>query len=377
MNICFYRRKVNDKHYIYCKILYNSVYCLPFSVGIKLESPKQWQKGRFVGKFAQQYNDRITLIKSDLLQIYNRLVSLKEDITAQKIKDLYQNGEKPPISVLELYKGFIQKKLDDKTLADTTLQKYRLHLQEFEMFCNENHCMALQASNFGMQEVQSYFVFLSKKGNSLVTIRKKIGSLQKAFEEAELSELIPKSKIKAFRIKVRSQRKAIIFLTAKELSKLEQTQMPNERLEKIKDLFLFQCYTGLSFADMARFEFARDVRKEGDVFWLQMQRQKTGTPFFVPLLEKKVFILLEKYKNKLPLLGNGNYNVYLKEVAQVAKIDKPLTTHVGRKTFANAMLAKKGVSFEVLAKMLGHSDTRVTGEHYAQVLKERILKEMI
>jgi site-specific recombinase XerD len=162
-------------------------------------------------------------------------------------------------------------------------------------------------------------------------------------------------------------RKNPVFLTAQELNRLRQYEGV-ERIEKVRDIFLFQCLTGLSFIDMQHLK-QEDVVED----FIVKKRVKTGESQMVPLLPEAKQIL-EKFKNDgkhcFPLISNQKMNSFLKELATIKNIPKPLTTHVGRHTFATLML-EKGLPLETLSHILGHSSTNTT-KIYAKMLVSKI-----
>jgi site-specific recombinase XerD len=172
-------------------------------------------------------------------------------------------------------------------------------------------------------------------------------------------------------IKIRKKTKDVMFLTESEIHRIMSKKMVG-RLEKVRDLFLFQCFTGLSYSDMAN--LTKDdfnVNNKGQVY-VKKTRQKTGVIYLVVLLDdaKKI---AEKYGYSLPVLSNQRYNSYLKEIKDLCHISKPLHTHIGRHTAATYLL-NKGIPIETVAKILGHSDIKQT-QHYAKLLDDSVFKE--
>lgn len=172
-------------------------------------------------------------------------------------------------------------------------------------------------------------------------------------------------------IKIRKKTKDVMFLTESEIHRIMSKKMVG-RLEKVRDLFLFQCFTGLSYSDMAN--LTKDdfnVNNKGQVY-VKKTRQKTGVIYLVVLLDDAKRIA-EKYGYSLPILSNQRYNSYLKEIKDLCHISKPLHTHIGRHTAATYLL-NKGIPIETVAKILGHSDIRQT-QHYAKLLDDSVFKE--
>lgn len=161
------------------------------------------------------------------------------------------------------------------------------------------------------------------------------------------------------------------YLTAEEVKKIETAEINNNRAEKARDLFLFQCYTGFAYAELAKFDFTKVVERNGK-FIVHDTRQKTDESFYIVLLSPAVNIL-KKYNFKLPIISIQQYNVQLKALATLARLEKSLTSHMARHTFA-VMVLNHGVRIETVAKMLGHSNIKTT-QLYAQILNTEVEKE--
>ena len=143
----------------------------------------------------------------------------------------------------------------------------------------------------------------------------------------------------------------------------------------MRDVFVFQTYTCLAYKDLADFDLSKGKKcKDGRIIY-SSKRGKTGEEFTFLVL-KPAMAVLNKYGGKLPVLSNVNYNKYLKVVAQAAGIDKPITTHWARHTGATILL-NEGVDMETVAKILGHSSTRITRSTYAKLLDTTVADKML
>lgn len=158
------------------------------------------------------------------------------------------------------------------------------------------------------------------------------------------------------------------YLTDDELARVQKFRTEDPSTQRARDLFLFQCYTGLAYADMAKFDFGRIEKRDGK-FVIRDVRQKTGEDYYIVLLSPALKIL-RKYKNKLPLVSNQKYNMALKAVAAGAGLKKTLTSHMGRHTFATYCL-NHGISLETLAPMMGHSSIKST-QIYAKMINKTV-----
>ena len=170
-------------------------------------------------------------------------------------------------------------------------------------------------------------------------------------------------------VRINKGEKEVEFLTESEISVIRMKKMHTERLEKVRDLFLFQCFTGLAYVDLA--ELRKEDYQKNDLgqVYIRKKRSKTGVVYTTVLFEDAIKIA-EKYDYELPVLSNQKYNTYLKEIQDICGITKPLHTHIGRHTFCTYML-NKGVSMDVVAKMAGHTTTKQT-KHYAKLLDNSV-----
>lgn len=173
------------------------------------------------------------------------------------------------------------------------------------------------------------------------------------------------------------------FLTMEEVTRITQKEFAILRLELVRDVFLFSIWTGLAFIDVYNLKQEHIVTDNNGNLWIRKTREKTNNMCNIPLLSTPKQILM-KYEGHpvckergtlLPVMCNQKYNSYLKEIADLCGINKKLSTHTARYTFASVVALANNVSLSNVAKMLGHSSTRMT-QHYAKVLDQSILKDM-
>lgn len=178
-----------------------------------------------------------------------------------------------------------------------------------------------------------------------------------------------------FQIKVHRPKPDIIYLTEEEFHRLKTTPIENERLAKVRDIAVFQASTGLSYVDMV-YLTAGDVKTSPEGYkYLKSTRRKTGTEFVAPILEEGVEIL-GKIGRIPDIISNQRYNCYLKELAVLCHIDKTLTTHTMRRTYASRLI-NKGVRAEIVAKALGHIKADITLRHYARIEDDAVVGEIL
>lgn len=162
-------------------------------------------------------------------------------------------------------------------------------------------------------------------------------------------------------------------LTAEEFDMVRTAKLPTTCLEQVRDVFVFQVYTCMSYVDLAAFDFSLVKTNNQDLVY-SGTRGKTGQEYSFMLM-RPAREILDKYNGKLPIISNVKYNAYLKALAQHAGIDKPLTSHWARHTGATLLL-NSGVDMEVVAKVLGHSSTKITREVYAKLLDSTVYDAM-
>jgi len=166
-------------------------------------------------------------------------------------------------------------------------------------------------------------------------------------------------------------KKEIVFLTTEELKRLENSDFKIERLNQIKDCFVFCCYTGLAFKEMANLKHNNIVLGIDGLDWIKIKRQKTNSVVSIPLLPKAK-VIMEKYYHILPVVSNQRFNGYLKEIAHLSGINKNLTHHIARKTFATTVLLYNDVPMEIVSKLLGHSRMGITQAYYGKIIEEKV-----
>ena len=164
------------------------------------------------------------------------------------------------------------------------------------------------------------------------------------------------------------------YLTPLEFAKLKDMDLPTESLQRVRDLFVFQTYTCLSYVDLSSFDAEKIENVKGMKVYIGT-RAKTSQTFTIPLL-KPALAILKKYNNHLPIISNVKYNEYLKVVAQHAGIDKPVSSHWARHTGATLLLNSGDVPMNIVQHILGHASQRMTEQVYAKRLDESIVDAM-
>jgi integrase len=173
------------------------------------------------------------------------------------------------------------------------------------------------------------------------------------------------------------------FLTEAELSKIEHKEFEIASVDMIRDLFIFCCYTGLSYIDLMQLRPEHISEAEDGQSWIRTKREKTEFPIVVPLVNEAL-VLLKKYRKNaranyngtvFPVISNQKVNLYLKEISKLCGIKKNLTFHMARHTFATTVALSNGVPIETVSKILGHSKIATT-QIYARVLEKKMKEDM-
>lgn len=217
----------------------------------------------------------------------------------------------------------------------------------------------------------------TEKQQSQSTINKTIQRLRKPIRNAVAEGYLKKDPFTLH--KPKRVRKPIVFLSEEELSEIENYEFMQPRLMLIRDLFVFCCYTGLAYREMSELKREHIERGFDGNEWIRIRRQKTDKLISIPLLPKaKKILALYQSESEflLPRFSNQKINSYLKEIAGIVGINKAITHHMARRTFASTVLLYNDVPLEVVSELLGHSSIRITQESYGQVVQKKISQEM-
>ncbi len=325
----------------------------------------------------------MSLIRTNLSQAFLFLQVKGTDFTVDDIYKQYK-GETPKkeFGVMEVYNLHSDriKKLVGIDIKEVTYSKYiesGRHLQSFIKFKFKAKDIQLKALRGSFLEHYEYFLKTEKKFQQS-TLNKAVQRFRKVIMYAISEDYLDKDPFLLYRAK--RVKKEIVFLSPEQLKKLEETDFKIKRIQQIKDMFVFCCYTGLGFTEMKQLK-KDDIAIEFDgELWLNVRRAKTNRSYKVPLLPKALE-LRDKYNDEasdyvFPSISNPNFNAYLKEIADVVGIEFNLTHHIARKTFASTVLLYNNVPIEVVSKMLGHSKIQTTQDSYGKIVEKRISLEM-
>jgi len=336
---------------------------------------------------AKQLNKYVSDVRFKLMDCYHELQMQNKIITADAIKNLFLGETKIENTIC----GLMQYHNENmKTvLTHGTLKNYYTTEKYVKLFLEKRYKTSdIFLSELNYQFITEFEFFLRRTvpldiSNPLSNngIMKHIERLRKTVTLAAKMEWIPKDPFT--RYKLRFQKTEREFLNAEELSLIENVVLKKEKLERARDLFVFSCYTGLSYIDLINLKPSNVIIGIDGEYWIKTSRQKTDTPVNVPLLPP-AFSLIEKYRNNqlvsnkgrlLPYLCNQKLNEYLKEIATLCDIKKYLNFHLARHTFSTTVTLANGVPLETVSKMLGHTKLSTT-QIYVHVLEKKIGEDM-
>lgn len=270
-------------------------------------------------------------------------------------------------NVGDLFKTFLesQKKKVDAGLS--TLRNYRKYEIVRDLFFKYS---GIKSDSVALSLRQKHIIDFNTKLMELYDSTTVAGMMQKlksVFLHALKNKMIQENPFMGF--KICRKEKEVEFLTQEEVDRIRQAKMPSDNLERVKDLFLFQCYSALSYCDMSALRPSDFQKNEYGYIYINGERLKTKVKFVAILFEDAITIA-QKYDYNLPTISNQRYNTNLKIIANICGITKPLHTHIGRHTAA-CYLLNKGLSLEIVARIMGHSTTKIT-RHYAKLLDKTV-----
>lgn len=325
--------------------------------------PNQWDNRKKVIRSMEsiQLNVILDSMMNNINEFISSLIKNNQPFDFEKLNYFLEKSNKS-VSYID----FVRMRIEERTdIEESTRKQHRTLLKSLEDFGRINYIDDLTKQNIIL-----YDDFLHNQGISQPTVYNYHKRNKRYIHEAMKFELISDDPYNGLTFE-RGKFDKRKYLTEQELYKMETCEINSQPIDRVRDLFLFQCYTGFSYSDFAKFDFERDVENRNGKYIIADRRKKTNEDYYIVLLSPAMKIL-KKYNFKLPVISNQQYNIMLKVAAQYAKINKRITTHVARHTFAVFAL-NNGVSMEVVAKMLGHSNIKTT-QIYAKVLNREVEK---
>lgn len=355
-----------------------------FSTGKKVKScnwdkNKQQVKGK--DEEAQSLNNYLKAIKAKLYQKEAELLERGFIITADLLRDAYFDKVES-IKERSLFEVFEEHNQEQEKLIGNGVSKathwvsvYTIRLlREFVQQKYKREDLYLRELNLNF--IQSFHSFLRiDKGMAQNSSTKHLKLLKKIINLSVANSYMTFNPFSTY--KVEREPVEIDFLDEEELRKIINFDTPLPRLERTKDMFLFGCFTGLSYIDIKTLAPEHFEKDSAGRIWIKKRRVKTGVLSRIPLLPIAKLIL-DKYKGGeklLPIQDPADINKYLKDIAILCGINKRICFHTSRHTFASTVTLANNISLEVVSKMLGHTNTRMTA-HYAKLIDKCIGEQM-
>lgn len=353
--------------------------------------PEQWNSERGCAisntRFGKELNQCLDQIRLQVYQRHQELLSRNLPVTAAALKGAYLNGlgEEDVHNLLDLYceHNASLKSMIDKGVSRATYIRHETSRRNLERFLRDTY----QLEDISLKEVNH--VFIKEYETYLRTTRncnnnstvKYIKNFGKIIKEAINRDWIQANPFRNIRFHLEEVDKP--FLSKGELNKIMTREFAITRIAQVRDVFVFCCFTGLAFIDVKTLT-AKDLQQGVDGnLWIRKQRNKSKQWAHIPILPD-ARLIIERYSSNprcqrkgvlLPVLSNQKMNAYLKEIADLCGIQKNLTTHCARHTFATTVTLANKISMESVSKMLGHSSLTMT-QKYARVLDSSIGLEM-
>lgn len=348
--------------------------------------PEQWdvKAGKMGGRSPKsaQFNALLDDIRGSLVNHYREIETTDAYVTAEKVRNAFLGITTRQRTLLELFKEHNEeaKKLVGISKTPATMAKYDRTYRRVEEFMKSKYNLSdIALKEIGHKFITDFETYLrSECGCNENTTAKFIQFFRRIIIIAKNNGWIFADPFANYTIRLKRVDRG--YLTEQELEKIIKKKFASERLGNVRDIFLFSCFTGLAYIDVKN--LTEDNIKTGfdGKQWIMTHRQKTDTSVNVPLLDIPIKILA-KYKGKqsnkriLPVLSNQKMNCYLKEIGDLCGINKNITFHLARHTFATTTTLAKGVPIETVSKMLGHTNIQTT-QIYARITNSKISSDM-
>lgn len=360
-----------------------------FSLGIKvLPSQFNTDSGSVKGKSeeSKMINNQLDVVKGQLHLHYNKMTALHNIVTPEMIKNSYLGKvqeQKTLVQAFKYHNEQFEQKVKAGNRAPASLEKFKTTLDKIIAFLKaEFNLSDIPLPNIKhsfAEDFEHYLTITEKLQNN--SAMKHIRNTKKILWMCVQKDWLNKNPIKEFRCSYHSPDRE--RLMKDELDRLISKEMPLKRLEEVRDTYVAMCFTGYAYKDASI--LSKDhihIMIDGQR-WFMKNRVKTeckeNVPIF-PIVEE----ILERYKNHpycvrynkvFPINSNQKFNAYLKEVAAICQIDKNLTTHTARHTFATTVTLSNGVPIETVSALLGHNSIRTT-QIYAKIVAQKVSDDM-
>ncbi len=360
----------------------------PFATGLFI-NPNNWDSNLQLSKppneVNNQINTQLSLIKQEINQAFLFLQVQKEQFDVDDIYLKYKGEDvKQAKTLMEVF-TLHNKKMESLIGIEYTKSTYskfseaKQHTEDFLFYQFKKRNILLE--EISLKFLQDFDYYLkTKKSFKQITINKSIQRVRKIIKLAIAEGFLFTDPFLLY--KPKKVINNVTYLTTDELFELENHIFSQPRLDQVRDMFVFCCYTGLPYQEMSILTHKHIIKGFDGNEWIKMFRQKTKKEISIPLLSKSTNII-EKYLGLcvndllLPVISNQKFNSYIKEIAEIIGIEKKLTHHIARKTFATTVLLYNDVPMEIVSELLGHSKISTTQDHYAKVVQKKVSEQMI
>lgn len=360
------------------------------SLGLKI-APKDWNQeaGRAIGNAAdaRQINATIDRVKVALKNHYDILLAQHDYVSAAMVKTAFQ-GKKPVesknlLEVLDFMIAKLEKKVGKGKRAKGTLSRWKTTKTKVSDFLSTEYKrkdIPLDQIVYAFAEDFADYLML-EQGLENNTAMKYLKNVKQTLKAATERNWLLKNPLAGYKCSYFNPERDI--LDELEIMQLYNKKLPIARLAEVRDAYVFMCFTGYAYKDASLLQPGHVTKHFDGEDWIIKNREKTWCRENVPLLPIAKEIL-ERYKNHpyciannvlLPIKSNQKMNSYLKELAELCGIEKNLTTHTARHTFATTVTLANGVPIETVSALLGHKNIRTT-QIYAKIVAKKISQDM-
>jgi site-specific recombinase XerD len=372
---------------IYLRI---TVDCIPKEISVKRScDPARWisDAGRASGtkESVRSLNAYLDTFQTKVLEVKRKLIESNQLVSAATIKDILMGNDLRNKMLIKIFEDYITdvKKLIGRDYSESTWTKYERtcrFTKEFIQWKYKTGDIHIRQLNFEfVTQCELYFKTVRKCSHN--TTLKYISILKMVVLFCVANQWLDHDPFALFAMK--KEDVDTTFLTKEEIQTIANKEISIERLKKVRDVYIFCCFTGLAYADVAKLKRTEISMGIDNELWIFTNRLKTKVKSRIPLLPVSVKIIgmyeddpaCVNSNQVLPVLSNQKYNSYLKEIADICGISKNLTTHTARHTFGTTVTLSNGVPIESVSKMLGHKKISTT-QHYARVLDIKVSEDM-
>lgn len=333
-------------------------------------------------KADKELNRTLDDMRASIRNHYYELERYDALVTAEKVRNAFLGITVRTESLMQLFKEYVDecRSLLGISRTKATVQKYDRCYRRVQEFLKAKYKLSdiplVEIGHKFITDLECYLRTVSKCNEN--TTAKFLQTFKMIIIRARNNGYIKGDPFANYKIRLKRVDRG--YLTEEELKILRETPITSKRVAQVRDVFLFACYTGLAYIDLKLLR-AENIRTSFDGNqWIMTHRHKTDTPVNVPILDIPME-LIERYKGVskkgyiLPILSNQKMNQYLKDVAEACGIEKNITFHMARHTFATTVTLSQGVPIESVSKMLGHTQIKTT-QIYARITNEKISRDM-